>query len=60
MYAKDQKGKFVPRLLLMIVDEMAIQVLFLGNICYYHDHSYIVSDVTEMFITNHDLLARNK
>jgi len=44
----------------VILDEMAIQVLFPGNFCNYRDHSYIVSDVTEMFFTNHDLLAINK
>lgn len=44
----------------VILDEMAIQVLFPGNFCNYLDHRYIVSDVTEMFFTNHDLLAINK
>ena len=44
----------------VILDEMAIQVLFPGKFCNYLHHRYIVSDVTEMFFTNHDLLAINK
>ena len=42
----------------VILDEMAIQVLFRGNFCLYYNHSYTFSDVSKMFITKHDLSAR--
>lgn len=35
----------------VILDEMAIQVLFLGTFCFYHNHSCTVSDVIQKFIT---------